>query len=331
MTQAGFRSFGEQALHYFDRPHSGVPTGPIESPAAWLGKTLPSIDEMAYTLTSADIAELEQALEVVKKSSKKRKDLLAEDFPLPELSQKFAAWHAELATGLGVQLLRGVPVERWTQDDAELFFWCFGLHLGFPGAQNPEEHLLGHVTNTNASKEDPMVRLYQTSANIDYHCDAADVVGLLCLKKAKSGGKSRIVSSVSVFNELVRRRPELVSRLFEPFLLDSRNENNSTGSGCLPIPPCRFSDGVLRTFYHSDYFRSAQRHEDVPPFTQLEQELIDTYEAIAAEPDICIDMDLRPGDIQLLSNHTNLHARTEYEDHEDVSQRRHLLRLWLSL
>ena len=176
-----------------------------------------------------------------------------------------------------------------------------------------------------------MARLYQTSANIDYHCDAADVVGLLCLKKAKSGGKSRIVSSVTVFNELVKRRSDLVARLFEPFQLDSRGETKGDAPGSIPITPCCYAGGKLRTFYHSDYFRSAVRHAEVAPFTEKEQALLDTYEQIAAEPGIFLDMDLQPGDIQLLSNHTNLHARTDYEDHEDPAERRHLLRLWLSL
>lgn len=331
MAEEGYRSFGSQALHYFDRAHEGIPSGPIESRAAWVGRELPPLSEFAYHLSDADVLEIEAAMVVAKASSKARRDLLAEDFPLPNLSKRIAGWHKELANGLGVQVVRGVPVANWSEDEAELFFWCFGLHLGRPGGQNPEEHLLGHVTDTNASKKDPMVRLYQTAANIEYHCDAADVVGLLCLKKAKAGGHSRIVSSVTVFNELMARRPDLVSRLFEPFMLDSRNETKEGGSGSMPIPPCRYADGKLRTFYHSDYFRSAQRHDDVAKFTKDEQELLDLYEQIAAEPGIYLDMDLEPGDIQLLSNHTNLHARTEYEDYDDPAERRHLLRLWLSL
>ena len=87
----------------------------------------------------------------------------------------------------------------------------------------------------------------------------------------------------------------------------------------------------MRTFYHADYFRSVVRHDDVPPLTKLEQDLLDTYEAIATEPGMYLDMDLQPGDIQLLSNHSILHARTDYQDHEDLAKRRHLLRLWLSL
>lgn len=331
MESQGFRSFAEQTLHYFDRPHSAIPSGKISSPAAWKGQDLPPLDALAYHLTDADLDEIDAALGHAKASSKSPRDMLAQDFPLPNFSKTIATWREELASGLGLQVVRGVPVEDWTQEEAELFFWCFGLHLGRPGGQNPEQHLLGHVRDTNASKKDPMVRLYQTSANIEYHCDAADVVGLLCLRKAKSGGHSRIVSSITVFNELVDRRPDLVARLFDPFMLDSRNETRPGASGCIPITPCCYDQGKLRTFYHSDYFRSAQRHEDVAPFTNEEQELLDLYEEIAAEPGIYLDMDLEPGDIQLLSNHTNLHARTEYEDFEDPSKRRHLLRLWLSL
>ncbi len=329
--QQGFRSFGEQALHYFDRAHEAVTTSAVASPAAWVGRDLPPLEEMAYILSAEEVAEIEAALVLAKDSGKDPRDLLAGDFPLPTLAPQMRAWREAVGEGVGFQVVRGVPVERWSQADAELFFWCLGLHLGRPGGQNPQGDLLGHVIDTNASKADPMVRLYQTSANIDYHCDAADVVGLLCLKKAKSGGQSRIVSSVTVFNELVKRRPELVSRLFAPFQLDSRNETKDGGSGSIPITPCCFAGGKLRTFYHADYFRSAVRHADVPPFTEEEQALLDTYEEIAAEPGIYLDIDLQPGDIQLLSNHTNLHARTDYEDFDDPAERRHLLRLWLSL
>ncbi len=329
--QQGFRSFGEQALHYFDRPHEAVTTSEITSPAAWIGRDLPLLEDLAYVLTEDDKAEMDAGLARAKASGKADRDLLADDFPLPTLSARIRQWRDAVGEGIGFQVIRGVPVERWSRDDAELFFWCLGLHLGRPGGQNPQGDLLGHVTDTNASKTDPMVRLYQTSANIDYHCDAADVVGLLCLKKAKSGGQSRIVSSVTVFNELVKRRPDLVARLFEPFQLDSRGESKDDAPGSIPITPCCHAGGKLRTFYHSDYFRSAVRHAEVPPFTQDERALLDTYEQIAAEPGIYLDMDLQPGDIQLLSNHTNLHARTDYEDHEDPAERRHLLRLWLSL
>ena len=156
-------------------------------------------------------------------------------------------------------------------------------------------------------------------------------MGLLCLRGAKAGGESRIVSTVTIYNELLRRRPELIDRLYEPFFLDVRNEGKSGALHYLPIPPCRYADGRLRTFYHSDYFRSVQRHEDVAPFSDEERELLDLYEEIASSPNLYLDMDFAPGDIQLLSNHVIMHARTNYEDYTEPERKRHLLRLWLSL
>lgn len=187
------------------------------------------------------------------------------------------------------------------------------------------------MADTGDDASDPFVRLYRTSSDIAYHCDAADVVGLLCLRAARSGGASRIVSSLSIYNELLARRPDLAARLYEPFLLDVRNEDRSGALRYLPIPPCRYAEGRLRTFYHSDYFRSVVRHDDVAPFSAEDQTLLDLYEEIGSSPDLYLDMELAPGDIQWLSNHAVLHARTAYDDHPEPERRRHLLRLWLSL
>jgi hypothetical protein len=220
-------------------------------------------------------------------------------------------------------------VERWGDELSSLAYWGLGLHIGRPGAQNPQNELLGHVVDTGEDAANPFVRRYRTAGDIRYHCDLADAVGLLCLRTASSGGGSRIVSSVSVYNELLGRRPDLVERLFEPFLLDTRDEGNEGGMKWVPVQPCCHAAGRLRTFYHSDYFRSVERHPEAPRFTARERELLDLYEEIANSPGLYLDMQFQPGDIQLLSNHTILHARTAYRD--DPERRRHLLRLWLSL
>ena len=331
MVQKAYYSFLEQVLHYFDRPDSEALEQPLACAAAWRGSDLPPLDDMAYCLSADEVQEVLSAVTYASRIDKPTKDLLASDFPLPLLAGPIRQWRETLRSGAGFQVIRGVPIERWTQGQAELFFWCFGLHLGHPGEQNPQGDLLGHVTDTGASRKDPMVRLYKTAANIDYHCDAADVVGLLCLNKAKAGGHSRIVSSVAVFNELLARSPELAARLFQPVLLDVRDKEVDAVGSSLSVQPCCYADGKLSTFYHADYFRSVARHTDVPPLTASEKELFTTYEAIAADPAMYLDMDLQPGDIQLVSNHTILHARTEYQDWEDPARRRHLLRLWRSL
>jgi len=323
-----YESLTAQTLHYFARPHERVRTEPLDVPAAWRGEEMAERTDWRVELGEAQVREIWAAVRAARRTGKPNARMTAEDFPLPTLRPEIARWRRQITSGRGFVLVRGVPVGDWPRADAELFFWCLGQHLGKPGAQNPQGDLLGHVVDTGEDAAARTVRRYRTSADIAYHCDAADAVGLLCLERAESGGLSRIVSSVAVYNELLRTRPDLVDRLYEPFLLDAHGEG---GIDHFPIEPCRYAGGRLRTFYHSDYFRSVQSYHDVPPLSPRDRELLDTYEAIATSPGFYLDMDLAPGDIQLLSNHVVLHARTAYRDRPAPERRRHLLRLWLSL
>jgi hypothetical protein len=328
---AEYFSYGKQSLHYFTRPHDGLPPGKVESPSAWHGADIDPDGDWRVVLSAAQIEELEKATATAMASGRELGELSADDFPLPTLARDIGAWRSELESGRGFLLVSGVPVDRFSREETSRLFWCLGLHMGSPGAQNVAGDTLGHVVDTGEDASDPFVRLYRTASNIRYHCDAADVVALLCLRTAKRGGKSRIVSSVAVFNELSRRRPDLVPRLFDAFHLDIRDEDTEKKLRHIPVPPCRYADGRLRTFYHSDYFRSVVRHDDIEPFSRDEQELLDTYEEIAEDPRFYFDMELAPGDVQWVSNHSILHARTAYEDFDEPERKRHLLRLWLSI
>jgi hypothetical protein len=323
--------FATQALRYFRRDHEGVRRTPIESPSAWRGADLADDDSWIVRLAPEQIDELDRGRAAVRARGLALAQVGRDEFPLPALAPRIAGWARELASGRGFLLVRGVPVERFGDDDSALVFWGIGQHLGEPGAQNPQGELLGHVVDTGDDAQRPLVRLYRTAADIQYHCDLADVVGLLCLRTAKRGGASRIVSSVSVYNEVLRRRPDLVDRLYEAFALDSRDEEGSGKRPFLPIPPCRFANGQLRTFWHSDYFRSALRHPEAPRWNEREEELVALYEEVASDPSLRLDMSFEPGDIQLISNHVILHARSEYQDWPEPARKRHLLRLWLSL
>ena len=324
-------SFGTQAMRYFQRPHERVRRQPLDVPAAWRGAELARRQDWIVRLSTAQVDELEGTADAAAARGLGLATVRREDFPLPTLAPVIAGWARELAAGRGFLLVRGLPVERWGEARSALVYWGLGQHLGEPGAQNPQGELLGHVIDTGEDAANPFVRRYRTAGDIAFHCDLADAVGLLCLRSARRGGASRIVSSVAVYNELLHRRPDLVDRLYEPFCLDTRDEQGDGRLPYVPVVPCCYAGGVLRTFYHSDYFRSAVRHPEVAPFTAQEQTLLDLYEAIAGMPELYLDMQFEPGDIQLISNHVTLHARTAYEDGGGPAGKRHLLRLWLSL
>jgi len=186
------------------------------------------------------------------------------------------------------------------------------------------------VRDIGADAADPAVRLYKTSEPLRFHTDGADVTALLCLRPAPAGGRSRVASSISVYNELLRRRPDLVPRLFEPFYFD-RNEEQPPGQpGFYGLPILRRQGGRVAMFYIGWYIDDAQRHAEVPRLSDDEREVMRLLEEIAGSEAFCLEMDFRPCDLQLVSNATVLHSRTAYRDAEDPEKRRHLLRLWLA-
>ena len=320
-----YKSLRAQTLHYYARPHERIPSGPIEGPAAWRGEDMRLRSDWEIRLTAADVAEVLAAVEHARRQARPLAALTREDLPLPTLAPRIAQWREEIRHGRGFVLIRGVPVANWSEHEAEIFFWCLGHHFGIPGAQNPQGDLLGHVRDQRTFAD---VRYYRTNKQLSVHTDSADVVGLLCLTKAKQGGLSRIASSVTVFNELWKRMPELVPSLFEPVWFDTKGEG---GMRAFAVPPCRFAAGELRTFWQSDYYYTVPKFPHVPPLCPKQHALLETYDALANSPELRLDMDLEPGDVQLISNHTIVHARTEFEDWPELARRRNLLRLWLSI
>ena len=325
MSNATHRTVRAQALHYLARPHSSVPTQPLHTEAAWLHRDVADASQWTDTLDDATLAEVATTLRAVEQ--RPLDTLGAADVPLPTLATSIERWRAALTAGRGFVRIRGVPVDDWSSAMVERFYWALGQHLGRPGAQNGRGELLGHVRDLRLGK-DGDVRQYMTAEAISFHCDAADAVGLLCLKTAREGGRSRIASSVAIFNALLAQHPELVARLFEPIDVDARSDG---GTDVFRVRPAAHHQGRLRTFYHSEYTRTASRHRGVASLDDGQQALLDAYDALAASEAHCLEMDLRPGDIQLISNHTVVHARSGYTDHDDPERRRHLLRLWLTL
>lgn len=306
-----------------------IRTEPLTTPATWHAADLVDTSHWRHDLGASEIADLEAALAVAKASGKPMRELTREDFPLPRLGATVARWLEMLQRGRGFLNVRGIPVDALGEDDSALLYWGIGLHLGAAVSQNAAGDLLGHVRDTGADPEDTSVRRYKTRIDLTFHSDGSDLVGLLCLRQGRSGGENRLVSTTALYNELLRRRPDLVPLLYEPFHWDRNDEQAEGEPPTFQLPICRYHEGKLSFFYIGWYIRDAQRHP-VPRLTPQQNELLDLIDAIAEDPAFHVRMRLEPGEMNLLKNNAVLHSRTAYEDFDEPTHKRHLIRLWLT-
>ena len=226
--------------------------------------------------------------------------------------------------------MRGFPVEELDPEAVELAYFALGLHFGRPVSQDAQGTLLGHVLDRGVPRTSPAIRRYATNDRQDFHTDGADIIGLLCLRRARRGGESRIVSAAAVYNEILRRDPAILDVLYAPMYWDRNDEQAPHEDPFYALPVLHDVEGRPRFFYIGWYITDAQRHAAVPRLTPEQLEAMRLIEAIANDPGFHVEMDFQPGDIQLLNNSVILHAREAYEDDDDPARRRHLLRLWLA-
>lgn len=302
----------------------------FEGSAAWYGAKLAGSDEWIYRLTAADIAEIEAAMAGVRQRGLEIGQVRRQDFPLPALGSALTEIQNQVVNGRGFVLIKGLPVERYGIDEAALAYWGIGTYFGEAVPQNAKGHLLGHVKDIGHDPHNPLHRVYATNYRQRFHTDSCDIVGLLCLRPAKSGGLSSLVSSITIHNEMVKHRPDLAELLKQPFYIDRKGEIPAGKKEYYQMPVFHYYAGYLTIIYARDFIEGAQRFAEVPRLTDGQLEALDMLDELVQRDDIRLDMSLEAGDMQWLHNHQILHARTGYEDYPEPERKRHLLRLWLS-
>ena len=297
---------------------------PIEDNSVWTAETLLHDDQWLYQLTSQDVSDLHQAMLTAKSKGKLTYQLTPGDFPLSSFLNCLNDCKNELEYGRGFLLLRGLPIEKYTAQEIEIIYYGIGLHLGQPVTQNGNGDVLGQVMNTG-DINDKNTRVYQTNLYLPYHTDPSDVVALLCVRPAKEGGLSSLVSVSSVYNTLLREFPEYLGLFYKQWYYAHLGED-------LPSPTSLFAinHGKLNFRYLRQYIEFGHEIRKVP-LSDVEIEALDILDSIIKRPELRIDMMLEPGDIQFANNHLVLHSRTSFVDHDDIKQRRRLLRLWLKM
>ncbi len=305
----------------------------IDDSAAWIGPEIQNDATWVHRFDDAAIAEIDAALQHAKRAGA-RIPFAPAAFPLPRLAPTLQKILHEIEHGSGFKLLRGIPRERYSDADCELLYWGLGVHFGTPISQNGRGHLLGHVRDEGRTQADPNARAYQTNQRMDFHTDMLpmDLLGLFCLRTAKRGGASKLTSALTIHNVLREERPDLLEALYGDFHIDWRGEEPAGEKPFFTLPMFSQCSGRVTSRINSlPYYDSAVRHGAPFAPTPLQREALLKVQEIANRPELMLTMQFEEGDIQLINNHTLLHAREAYEDWPEPGRERHLLRMWIAV
>lgn len=314
-------------------PAVSMLTTRVSDASAWRAADFAGEESWVVRLSDAAVAELDAALRVARERGMSVETVTRDGFPLPTVAGLLAEARRELEYRRGFLVLRGLPVERYSDEDAGLIYRGIGAHIGDVVTQNAKGDLLGHVLDRGYAdyRGRSDVRGYQTRGELEFHTDVVDIVGLLCLRTAREGGQSLIVSSTTIHNEMLDRQPQLLGLLYGNFLFDRRGEEVGGEAPYFVSPIYSYYQGYLSCRPAIiEYIYSAQEKSGIA-LSPAQREALEAFMGHAARPDLCLAMDLRPGDIQLLNNSVVLHSRTAYRDHPQPPKKRHLLRLWLNV
>ena len=302
---------------------------PVIDPAGWRAEDIGV--SKSFTLDNAHLAELDAAIVRLEKIGMPIETMRRTDFRFGRLAKLLNNVRRELMDGTGFARIGNFPLERYTRWQTAAAYWGLGAYLGKAVMQNALGHMIGHEKDLGFDRTDPAnptIRNYHTNRNTDYHAERCDIVGLLCLQNAKRGGDLRIVSSITVYNEMLKHRPDLVAEMIKPLYRDRRGEVPAGKEPWYTLPMFCFQNGYLSVRGGNSFVKSAQRFPEVPRLTDAQLDALELMQELAAE---ChLDVRLEPGDIAFVHSHVILHARTEYEDWPEESRKRHMLRLWLN-
>jgi hypothetical protein len=303
---------------------------PVTASSAWRSRDL--ADRRVYTidLTGGHLAAFDAALAANRTAGRATEDVGAEDFALDPIAGDLAAWRDEVLHGRGFVVLRGLTADRYSPEDQAAIFWGLGTHFGRAVSQSAMGDRIGHVTDVGG--RDRRERAYRNSRELTMHTDRCDVIGMLCLVKARSGGVSGYTSAHAIYNEILASRPALLEPLFKGFRYHRRGEElpGEPPITVEPVPILSEWEGELSTVFLRAYMEMAATDLG-EPLAKEEVAALDYFEEVAARPDLRLEFTLEPGEAIFFNNCTMLHNRTAFEDEPDPARKRHLLRLWLML
>lgn len=240
---------------------------------------------------------------------------------------------AALESGVGFALIDRLPLDALGEDGARTAHWLLCSLIERPVAQNWRGDLIYDVTDTGR-KPGNGVRPDKTNAEQNFHTDNSynlcppNYVALLCLRAARAGGVSHIVSFQAAHDALKQKRPDLLQRLYEPFQFDRQREHAPDDAMTISHPLFEETDGRLCARLSRFQVINGQKLAG-EPLDPLGSEALDALEAEMNAPGMDVSFNFEPGQIQIVDNLRIGHRRTSFEDWPEPARKRLLVRLWL--
>ena len=269
----------------------------LDHPAVWAADELLARDDWEHEFASADWPKIQDALE----------------------------------NGSGAALIRGFPVDGFSKDEARTDFLNLCRKIGTPISQNENGDEVFDVSDAGFKSDDPRTRGPNTKKKLSFHTDRCDVIAFLCWRQAQSGGENELVSSMALFNEIQKQRPDLLEVLMQPFVYKRHSVDLGNDATFCKKPIFSFRDGHFAASFLRVLIDRAGADPKLPDLTAEQIEAMDFLESVAAEPTMHVRFRQEPGDILLMNKWVNLHRRSAFEDHETEADKRCLFRIWLSM
>lgn len=307
---------------------------PESKPQAWKAEDVRRDTSWVQRLTPEEVDGFRTALAHARNVNKPLLKMKQEDFPLPHASR--LALERAIGTTQsrwGMCLVKGFPTDEWSEAEMRLAYWGMGLYMGVGRTQNRASEVINDVRDVGGSYKVKGGRGYNTNAGLDFHQDSCDVVALFCRRTAKTGGTSKVMSSIALRDRVKDLRPDLISVLQESNWFHSfQGAQDPTQPSYYRCPIFGSDPNFFSARTNKKNTVAAQRDfAEVPRLTQKQEEALDLLDTIMPSEEYCYSMELERGDMQLLNSFVTLHSRTPFEDYEDPSEKRHLMRLWLSI
>lgn len=304
----------------------------LTGPVAWRGAEL-NPEEGIYRPDPACRDELDAVVAELRANPLPTLALKPDLFDMPACRAFMTRVSAEVRKGLGFVIIDRLPIDRYSREEAIAVYWLLASMVARPVAQSWDGKMIYDVRDKGKPPGNG-VRPDVTNVRQNFHTDnsynlcAPHYLGLLCLQTAKSGGISRLISFYAAHNDMRRRHPDLLRRLYQPFWFDRQREHASDDAMTVRHPMFEADGGQLiaRLSYRQVVYGYKLAGKELDPEGRA---ALDAFEEILNDPALWKDFFFEPGQIQLLDNRRCGHCRTGFEDYPEPERKRHLVRLWL--